>query len=198
MTNKCQGTRPVIPPTLIHFNHIRETANPTSVYTNQLHDRKLKFPTSASEGDLLQFPGWLLMSDVKTPERVEKALTRAKGFLHSRRDESCLIKSATFGRALIFWCFSLSKCRWFLSNIPDVSQMHTTDWIPKSAAWECNLTVWSTTWMDWPSNLYRDLWSPEDESRWTWWSNDFCSSASMRLMLGVWNEMSHRLSDGLP
>lgn len=150
------------PPTLIHFNHIRETANPTSVYTNQLHDRKLKFPTSASEGDLLQFPGWLLMSDVKTPERVEKALTRAKVFLHSRRDESCFIKSATFGCVLIFWCFGLSKCWWFY--IRDVSQMLTTDWIPMTAALEFNLTVWSTTWIDWPSNLYRPLWSPEDES----------------------------------
>lgn len=109
------------PLTLIHFNHIRETANPTSVYTNQLHDRKLKFPTSASKGDLLQFPGWLLMSDVKTPECVEKALTRAKGFLHSRRDESCFIKSATFGCVLIFWCFSLSKCWWFF--VRDVSHM---------------------------------------------------------------------------
>ncbi len=53
-------------------------------------------------------------------------------------------------------------------------------------------------WMDCHKNVYRQSWSPEDETHWLMWFPDLSSSTSTRLTFLSFNEMSWQLFEGLP
>lgn len=99
------------PPTLIHsITFVRQLIRHLFTQINCVTEN-WSFQHLLLTGDLVQFPGRLLMSDGKTPESMAISPARARDFLYLRKDESCLNQSATFGCMMIYWCYSLTT-RW--------------------------------------------------------------------------------------